>query len=398
MSLFRRTVGGQEARAWTSVPDIPPNSQVGPLWSSHPVDLRGAESSLQKVAIYAAVRLLREVATTLPLDIYTPDGNGSARPITMPSWLKDPSGEGYGLEDWLGQVVYSDAMRGNVVAKIASRDTRTGQPRQLVLQHPDSTQVWRDPETGRPRWYINGSETDPTDVWHRRSFPVPGAVWGLSPIGAHALTISQGLAAAQFGAQWFQDGAHPSAILQNKANETINQDQAATVKARFLAAVKGTREPVVLGSGWEYQPIQIAPGESQFLEVQRYTASECARIFGPGMPEMLGYETGNAMTYSNVEQRSLHLLTYTIDPWLVRLERILTELLPETWYAKFNRGALLRTDLLTRFKAHEIAIRNDFETVNEVRELEDRQPVEWGYGPRPDGLKTMPPVPVQMEQ
>ena len=68
-------------------------------------------------------------------------------------------------------------------------------------------------------------------------------------------------------------------------------------------------------------------------------------------------------------------LTFTLDPWLVRLERMVLDLLPDGIYAKFNRGALLRTDLLTRYQAHEIALRNRFESADEVRDLEDRGPM-----------------------
>jgi phage portal protein BeeE len=113
------------------------------------------------------------------------------------------------------------------------------------------------------------------------------------------------------------------------------------------------------------------------------------------MPAVLGYETGGSLTYANVEQFNQQLLTFTLDPWLVRLERMLYDLLPRPQYAKFNRGALLRTDLLTRYRAHEIALRNEFEVVNEVRDLEDRKPVAWGD--EPTASKTAPPVPVQME-
>jgi hypothetical protein len=48
---------------------------------------------------------------------------------------------------------------------------------------------------------------------------------------------------------------------------------------------------------------------------------------------------------------------------------------------KFERKALLRTDILTRFQAHQIALHNQFETVNEVRDIEDMAPVDWGDEP-----------------
>jgi HK97 family phage portal protein len=381
---------GGERRSWVPDPVIPRNSEVG-RWGARGVNLSRTESSLQKVAVYASVRLLREVVTMLPIDFFTGRGD-QKREVSPPKWLEDPSGDGYGLADWLGQLTYSDAMRGNVVARIASRDNNF-RPNQLVLQHPDEVTVQRNSD-GYAEWHFSGTSVDTENVWHRRSFPIPGCIWGLSPIGIHALTIGLGISAEQFGAQFFLDGGHPTALFQN-TQKTIDPEAAATIKQRIRAVLSGNREPLVLGADWDYKPLQVTPGDSQFLETNNYTASECARIFGPGMPAVLGYETGGSLTYANVEQFNQQLLTFTLDPWLVRLERMLYDLLPRPQYAKFNRGALLRTDLLTRYQAHEIALRNEFEVVNEVRDMEDRKPVAWGDAPT--ASKTAPPVPVQME-
>ncbi|NUO97483.1 MAG: phage portal protein [Nonomuraea sp.] len=382
---------GGERRSWVPERPIPPNSEGGRGFGARRVDLSSTESSLQKIAVYASVRLLREVVASMPLDFYSEAGAGPARQIDPPKWMQDPAGDGYGLTDWLSQVTYCDAMRGNVVARIASIDN-FGQPRQLVLLHPDAVSVHRT--DGRPEWTVNGASVPAEKIWHRRSFSIPGSVWGLSPIGAHALTVGLGLASEQFGAQFFIDGGHPTALFQN-TKSTVDPDKAATIKARIRAVLAGNREPLVLGADWDYKPLQTTPNDSQFLATNNYTSSECARIFGPGMPAVLGYETGGSLTYANVEQFNQQLLTFTLDPWLVRLERMVYDLLPRPQYARFNRGALLRTDLLTRYRAHEIALRNEFETVNEVRGLEDRPPVEWGD--QPTAAKTTPPIPVQME-
>jgi HK97 family phage portal protein len=216
-------------------------------------------------------------------------------------------------------------------------------------------------------------------MWHRRVHPVPGQILGLSPIAVHAMTIGTGISAMRFGAQWFEEGAHPTGMLTTSKN--LNQTQAATAKSRFMTALAGKREPVVLGGDWKYQTVQVKANESQFLETHGYTAAECCRIFGPGYAEIFGYETGGSLTYSNIEQRSLDFLTYAADPWLVRTERVLTGLLPPGWRMKFNRRALVRTDLLTRYRAHAIALRNQFRVINEVRSEEDWQPVEWGDEP-----------------
>lgn len=372
MSLF---FPAREKRAPFTEPEIPRPGATGQTFAN--VNLSRAESSLQKVAVWAAVNLQASIVSTLPIDVF--QGKGQARKeVPKPKVMEDPAGDGYGVEDWTYQYLQSLLLRGNTYGKEAARD-RLGTPTQVVLYHPDEVQGWRDTKSGLPQWRAGGVKVEPEDMWHRRAFPVPGRLLGLSPVEQHARTIGLGLAALRFGVQWFQDGAHPSGMLTN--DQALDPKQAKTAKERFMAALSGTREPLVLGQGWKYQALSVAANESQFLETQKYTSADCARIYGPGMPEILGYETGGSMTYANVEQRSLDLLKYTLNPWLIRTERMWTSLLPDGQYAKYNRDALLETDLLTRYRAHSIALRNQFKTVDEVRNDEDMGPVDWGAVP-----------------
>lgn len=369
---------------------IPPNSQVGRGKAGLPSMAR-AESALRKVAVWSSANLVAGVCSNLPADGFT--GSGAAkREVPLPPFFADPDGSGQGLDDWLYQLLMSWLLRGNAYGKILDVDA-LGRPAQIALHHPDTVAPSLDSK-GRVVWRFGGEEVTADKVWHRRMFPMPGRLLGLSPVALHALTIGQGLAAAEFGAGFFADGGHPSAILQQTESSTVDPKQAATVKARFLAATRGQREPVVLGKGWKYEAVQVTPEESQFLDTQRYTSTECARIFGPGLAEVLGYETGGSLTYSNIEQRSLDLLKFTLNRYLRRAETVLSrDVLAQPRWVRFNRGALLETDLLTRYRAHEIALRNEFAVVNEVRELEDRPPVAWGDEP----TSTKTPAPLQME-
>lgn len=368
-------------RAWGVIPPIPPNSQASGQ-SFGAVDLTRAETSLQKVAIWSCVSLVRTLAEILPIQCYIGQDQDK-REVDLPRYVADIGGDGYGVGDWCGQLVYSGMLRGNMVGTVASR-ADNGSPTQIVLHHPDQVGVCRDFETGKPEWRVMGKLVPTSDIWHKRTNSVPGEIQGLSPIAMHALTVGVGIAAMRFGAQWFEDGAHPSGALTY--DKDLDNKQADTAKSRFINALRGKREPVVLGNGWKYQAIQISPNESQFLETNNYTGAECCRIFGPAFAEVFGYETGGTLTYANIEQRSLDLLTYAADPWLVRIERMLSDLCSSQRYVKFNRGALLRSDLLTRYQAHQIALQNQFMTPNEVREIEDMPPL-------PGGNKVIAPKP-----
>ena len=332
------------------------------------------ESALRSIAVGTSIDLICSLTSELPLDVFR--GAGADRvQLSTPSNLDDPGGTGQGIEDWAYCVVQSWLYRGNMYGE--PTEFVNGSARNLILFHPDS--VSATVAGGKVQWRVDGRPFDGIMV-HRRVNPVAGRLLGLSVIERHAVQIGTSLAASKFGQQWFADGAHPSGLLVNSVQD-INQETAKTVKSRWMSLFQGTREPAVMGKGWEWQPIQINPAESQFLETQRFSEAQCARMFGPAMPETLGYETGGSMTYANVVDRRSDLLTFSLNKWLRRLERLLTDLLPRPQYVRFNRDALLQSTTLARYEAHSKALSDRWRTVNEVREIEELPPVPWGATP-----------------
>lgn len=349
-------------------------------FSSPPIRTNGstsafgrAEGSLRSVAAWSAVALFASLAGELPIDVFSGQGSDK-RPRPTPGYLYDIAGDGYGTPDWIYMSMVSYMLRGNVFGKTVERDSRGGFPTQVPLYHPDDVHGWRDPNTGKPVWRACGAEIPADDMWHRRAYSMPGCLLGLSPIAHHAMTIGLGFEAQKFGSDFFAGGANPTGLLTNSEVDLKNE-QAKTAKDRFLASMNGRREPVVLGKGWDWKQITISPDESQFLDTQKYTEAQTARIFGPGVAEILGYPTGDPLTYATVEGRLLHLLVLALDPWFVRLEHNLSSFLPRPQFVKLNRAALLRTDLLTRYRAHNMAIAGHFKAPSEVRDDEDLPPL-----------------------
>jgi len=388
MSLFRKSARPTPTPRRDSVV-IPFGSQYGIANGTFAeIDLSSFEASLQSIAVRSTVDLIASMASETPFDVLS--GQGAERKThPTPEYMLDPAGDGHGLQDWVYQVVSSWLLRGNAFGEVLARtgDVVT----QVEVLHPDCVGGNLDPQ-GRMHWQVNGRPIPENRLEHWRVNPVPGRVLGLSPIALHADQIGLGLMAARFGKQWFQDGAHPSGMLTNDEVE-LKETNVRTAKDRFLASMRGSREPLVLGKGWKYQSIQVNAEESQFLVTQGFSEAQCARIFGPGFAEVLGYETAS-MTYSNRVDRSTDLLVFSMDRWFSRLERLLGRMVPPTQYVKMNRDALLRSTTLDRYKAHALALQNRWKVVNEVRALEDMPPVDWGGTPNtaaPSDPTTDPP-------
>jgi HK97 family phage portal protein len=333
------------------------------------------DRALRLSTVWACVRLLADSVSTLPLDVYR---KGEREPLaTAPALLQRPSAD-YDLADWLYAVMASLLLRGNAYGLITARAGAGMLPAQVDLLHPDHVGVSVNGQ-GRVTYRLLGDEQDPADVWHVKAYVFPmaprAAPVGLSPVEYARETIGLGLAAERFGAQFFGDGATPSGVLTS--DQRITAEQASTTKERWKALHKGRRDIAVLGDGVKFQPISIAPEESQFIESQRLNVDAIARIYGVP-PEMVAGTTAGHMAYSSPEMRSTDFPTFTLRPWLSRIERAVGRLLPRNQYARFNAGGFVRTTLRDRYEAHKIAVEAGFLTRNEVRELEDRPPLPGG--------------------
>jgi HK97 family phage portal protein len=295
---------------------------------------------------------------------------GTRDEVDPPRVLQAPAAS-TDLPDWLWQSMHSYLLRGNVMGLVVDRE-RFGRPSQIELVNPDRVQPQVDQYQRTVTWRLDGQEIDRADLWHRRCYPVPGQPLGLSPVAHFAQSIGLGLAAEAYGATWFGDANTPSGVLTS--DSPLTHEQAKRGHDEWMRLRRNRRDVAVLGNGITFQPISIAPEESQFLDTMRFNVQQVARLFGIP-PEMLGAESGDSMTYANIENRDLSLLKYALGPWLGRLERAMNALVPRGQYVKFNAAALLKVDTLSRYQAHEIGLRAGFLTLDEVRELEDREPL-----------------------
>lgn len=334
-----------------------------------------AESASQLVAVGSAIRVLANTAAMLPVDVFTGTGKNRQEAL-LPPVLQSPDGVS-DLPMWLYQVVESAASRGIAVG-VKESSTR-GRPTRVQLVDPDGVSV--RVKDGKKTWRLDGVERDDADVWSFIPYPKAGRLLGQSPIEHHARMLGLAVQSERYGGKFFTEDATPSAILST--DKRVEKEQAATIKERFMDAVRGKREPAVLGMGMTYQAVNVSPVDAELLSTMKWSEAECARIFGPGMAELLGYETGGSFTYTNRVDRQMDLLMFAIDPWLTRLEASLSRWLPRPQQVQFQRKAFWRTDNKSRFEAHQIGIQSGFETINEVRELEDMPPVAWGNEPPP---------------
>jgi HK97 family phage portal protein len=343
---------------------------VPPTAAGEPVS---ADRALRLSVVFGCVRLLADSVSTLPIATYR---IGERDPIPTPPLLARPSADFPEFSDWAWAVMASLLLRGNAWGLITDRYGPGLLPAQVDLLDPDQVAVSN--ESGRWVIRVAGEEVDRSELWHVRAFPWAGKLEGLSPVAYARESIGLGIAAEKYGAKFFADSAIPSGYLYSESTQgRMDRGTIDYLKAVWNASNQGRRGTAVL-HGVKYVPLSVAPEESQFLGTIKANVATICRLYGvpPGM--MAGSELGGHEDYSSPEQRATDFLTFTLRPWLHRLERAISALLPRTQVAKFNAGAMVRADLKTRYEAHAIALASGFLTVNEVRELEDRGPLPEG--------------------
>jgi HK97 family phage portal protein len=371
---FVLPTGGNPGWYATTDGSIPTNGSLLTNHSGVPVT---EHNSLQQSTFYACTRLLADSIGILPWDNFrTIDGFPRIVAPQSPL-LADPDPLFSTSQfDFKHMLVTSLAVRGNFFGLVTSRD-RLEYPQSLLPLHPDWVRLDRDPNTWRLRTWVMGEQVDNADIFHIPYMRMPGYDYGLSPVTVFAESIGLALAAEQYGAKWFRDGASPSSVLETDLPQ--DDDQVKRVQRNWVSSHGGRRLPAVLSGGFKWKPITITPEESQFLETRQFQVAEIARMFGVP-PHMVGDVERSTSWGTGIEQQNIGFVTHTLLPWLTRIESAFNRITPRGQHMKFNVNALLRGDLKSRYESYQLAIDSGFMNPDEARGLEEMPPIPGGLG------------------
>jgi HK97 family phage portal protein len=354
---------------------IPQAGESYQSWAGLPIWERRA---LQETAVHACVSLISDSITQMPIDTFR--GTGANRQtIATPRVLQEPW-PNIGYREFVGQMAVSLLLRGNCFARVVGFDN-LGYPQQLMPLHPD--EVFPRIDNGNVVYRVLGEKglLTPLDVWHVKGITLPGrweGLLGLSPLEFARQQIGTSLAATEFGARWFQQGAVPSGLLTTPNN--IDENTAQAMQDRWVKS-HGMRDrrPAVLGGGLTYQPISLRPDESQFLETIKASRSQIAGFYHVP-PWMIG-ETGNTSRWgSGIEEELLGLITFAVMPIAIRLEDAMSRILPSAWYVKCREKALIRGRIIQRYQAYTLARQGGWLNVDEIRADDGMEPLADGKG------------------
>lgn len=261
----------------------------------------------------------------------------------------------------LGQIVELDFVSGRVEPRKVSRDV---DPRRRLYDVTD--------EDGRRQTFSSN------DVLHLMG-PGANGLWGLSPVGVARNAVGVALAQETYQGKLFAKGALSSGLLLTEA--TVSPQRKRELLRSWEETSAGLQNAGGVGmltGGMKYMPLSISPADAEFVASRYFQLEEMGRLFGIP-PDFLGITQGTSNYGTGVEQRGLHLVTYSLMAWLIRLEQFISRrLLPRGTNAAIVPDGLYRGDIRARTEASVRRVLTGLSTVNEERLAEGRPPIAGG--------------------
>ncbi len=343
-----------------------------------------ARTAIQVSAVYACVRVIAETVASLPFSVFEQDRQGTQKAPDHPLYrlLHDEPNPEMTSFVWREAMLTHLLLWGNSYSQIlrAGRGNIVG----IYPLLPDRMEVDRDDKGMLTYTYstTNGQQVKlrPEDVLHIPGLGFDG-VMGYSPIAVERNAVGLSIAAEEFGSKFFGNGATPSGILTHP--NTVKNPKA--LRESWMAAYGGSSNSnriAILEEGMTFTRISMPNNEAQFLETRKFQVEEICRIYRVP-PHMIG-DLEHA-TFSNIEHQSIDFAVHCIRPWLVRIEQSINRALfseneKGRYYCQFNLDGLMRGSYKERMEGYAIGRQNGFLSANDIRRLENQNPIPASEG------------------
>jgi len=340
------------------------------------------KSILQLSTVWACARIIAETISTLPLKLY--EKRSDSRIMAGQHPLYDilhaqPNRNTTASVYWEAKIV-AMLLNGNGLSEKKYVGNRLVALDFLI---PARLTINRGLNGKLQYFYTeNGKQREiPED----RIFRIPGFTldgkWGVSVIEYGAKVFGSALAAAEASNSTFEHGLAPTVAFT--LDRVIKDEQRKQFRESMKAisgALNAGKSPL-LEAGMDAKVIGINPKDAQLLESRGFSVEEICRWFRVP-PHMVGH-TGNSTSWgTGIEQQMIGFLTFTLRPWLTRIEQainkeLLSPIEQQRYYAEFSIEGLLRADSKTRAEYQAIQVNNGLKTRDEVRR-EENQPAFGG--------------------
>jgi HK97 family phage portal protein len=358
-------------------------------WSNEPVTV---ETALSHPAVWACNRIVSEPIGFFPLELMIQKGDSKNAATDHPLYqaLHDaPNGEMSAMT--FRQALTSDcALYGNAFAQIIRR-AGTGTAIELYRLHPTEVKqdrnsagglVWIVKRGNSPEKSYTPESGKPHEIFHM-PYVMAGCIGilGRGVVDVAKQSIGTALAIERYVGTFYANGGRVPYILKTKTKFKNDEDYEKFRSKWESVYSQPNKAPILEGGEYEYEQIGQTPIDSQLVEARIHMVQDLCRFFGTS-PHLAGDLSHG--TYSNIEHLALEFVKVTLTAGVTRWEKDLWRcaLTPEErragYYFKHNLNVLLRGDFATRMAGYATQLQNGIADVNEIRALEDLNPIADG--------------------
>ena len=342
----------------------------------------------QMPVIMACVRAISEELSSLPLKMFRRIERGKSEAPQHPiaTLLHDQANDEQTAIEFREVMTAYCLFRGTAVAE---KDVdSTGAIRQLLPLHPDDLEFVKVREIGgRAGWRIRHAPNGEPErmlardrVFILRSMMVErDSIQGIDPILAERNAIGAAIAVQEYAARFFANDSTPPGVLVSRTPIPKEQQEKLANMWREGSTGPNRHRTRLVPFEVDYKQIGVTNDQAQFLATRKYSDSEMCRVFRVPPYKVGIYDEGGK--YSNVEQQALDWVKGTLSAWAVRWEQaVLRDLIVRRnlFFAEHNFAGLLRGVLRDRYEAYAIGRNWGWLSANDIRDLENMNPIEHG--------------------
>ena len=345
------------------------------------------EEANQFSAFFDATRIAAEDIGTLPLPIYRTIGGGRGKEEARdhPAWklLNKQANPEMSSDDFRGALQGQASARGNGFAEIEWDQVM--RPRALWPLRSDRMRLSRNGVDvsidGAPAGQLvyrytlpNGQEKTfaPENILHLRGYS-PDGLWGYSVVRLAREGIAIELAAQEYLARFFGNGAEPGIVLQVPRETKLSDTALENLRTSWNESHQGlsnSHRTAILESGITANAVGMSHDDAQFMATRQFSVTEVARWFR--MPPHLLADLERS-TNNNIEHQGLEYITYTIRAWVRRWEGALyrSGVVTDPYWAEHRVDAFARGDMKTRAEFYHSLRQDGAITGRRIMELEN---------------------------
>lgn len=347
------------------------------------------EKAMQLSTVFACVRLISETVGTLPCVVYRRENDqGKQADPEYPLYylLHDSPNADFTNVEYFERMTADLCLWGNHFSEIGRGVSGnivalTGLDPSLVSVGRTTTgsikYMYADPYTG---W----REIPEENMFHVRGFgKTNDDVLGLSPISCARVSLDIAASSDAVAANTYKNGLRPSAYLSTERILTPAQrEQEREWLYKMAGGLKNAGGIPVLEGGYKLTGWSMNPADAQMLENRSFNVEDICRWFRVP-PFMVGHTEKSTSWGSGLEQQGQGFATYTLRPYLARIESaIQKKLIPlkdrHLYLAEFNLEGLLRADSEGRAKHYSTALQNGWMNRDDVRAKENMGKIPGG--------------------